>query len=136
MGTVLIILNLCNCFTQPIQVVPQYWASRKAALALIEKLARITKENAGRTGKAIPPVLSDAIALDHVGFSYDPDKPVLQDLSVRFEAGKSYALVGPSGSGKSTLLNLLMGGQPGLHRIYCHRRPGAAGRWTPTASTT
>ena len=112
MGTVLIILNLCNCFTQPIQVVPQYWASRKAALALIEKLARITKENAGRAGKAIPPVLSDAIALDHVGFSYDPDKPVLQDLSVRFEAGKSYALVGPSGSGKSTLLNLLMGASP------------------------
>ena len=112
MGTVLIILNLCNCFTQPIQVVPQYWASRKAALALIEKLARITKENAGRTGKAIPPVLSDAIALDHVGFSYDPDKPVLQDLSVRFEAGRSYALVGPSGSGKSTLLNLLMGASP------------------------
>ena len=112
MGTVLIILNLCNCFTQPIQVVPQYWASRKAALALIEKLARITKENAGRAGKAIPPVLSDAIALDHVGFSYDTDKPVLQDLSVRFEAGKSYALVGPSGSGKSTLLNLLMGASP------------------------
>lgn len=112
MGTVLIILNLCNCFTQPIQVVPQYWASRRAALALIEKLARITKENAGRAGKAIPPVLSDAIALDHVGFSYDTGKPVLQDLSVRFEVGKSYALVGPSGSGKSTLLNLLMGASP------------------------
>ena len=45
-------------------------------------------------------------------FGYDPDKPVLQDLSVRFEAGKSYAMVGPSGSGKSTLLSLLMGSYP------------------------
>lgn len=92
-----------------IQVVPQYWASRKAALALIQKLAEITKENAGHAGRAISPTLSDAISLSHVDFGYAPDKPVLQDLSVRFEKGKSYAIVGPSGSGKSTLLSLLMG---------------------------
>ena len=109
MGTVLIVLNLCNCFTQPIQIVPQYWASRKAALALIQKLARITRENAGHAGTPIPPVLAQAITLDHVGFGYEPDKPVLRDLSFRFEAGKRYAIVGSSGSGKSTLLSLLMG---------------------------
>lgn len=84
MGTVLIVLNLCNCFTQPIQIVPQYWASRKAALALIQKLARITRENAGHAGTPIPPVLAQAITLDHVGFGYEPDKPVLRDLSFRF----------------------------------------------------
>ena len=109
MGTVLIVLNLCNCFTQPIQIVPQYWASRKAALALIQKLARITRENAGHAGTPIPPVLAQAITLDHVGFGYEPDKPVLRDLSFRFEAGKRYAIGGSSGSGKSTLLSLLMG---------------------------
>ena len=112
MGTVLIILNLCNCFTQPIQVVPQYWASRKAALSLIQKLAAITKENAGHTGETIPPVLEQSIGLSHVGFGYAPDKPVLKDLSVQFEPGRSYAIVGPSGSGKSTLLSLLMGAYP------------------------
>ena len=112
MGTVLIILNLCNCFTQPIQIVPQYWASRKAALSLIQKLAAITKENAGHTGETIPPVLEQSIGLSHVGFGYAPDKPVLKDLSVQFEPGRSYAIVGPSGSGKSTLLSLLMGAYP------------------------
>ena len=112
MGTVLIILNLCNCFTQPIQIVPQYWASRKAALALIEKLAEITQENAGHAGTVIPPVLERSIDLSHVGFGYEADKPVLEDLSLRFEPGKSYAIVGPSGSGKSTLLSLLMGAYP------------------------
>lgn len=112
MGTVLIILNLCNCFTQPIQIVPQYWASRKAALSLIQKLAAITKENAGHTGETIPPVLEQSIGLSHVGFGYEADKPVLKDLSVQFEPGRSYAIVGPSGSGKSTLLSLLMGAYP------------------------
>ena len=109
MGTVLITLNLVNCFTQPIQIVPQYWASRKAALALIRKLAEITQENAAQPGKAIPPSLRSSIVLDHVSFGFDRDCPVLWNLSARFEAGKRYAIVGASGAGKSTLLNLLMG---------------------------
>lgn len=108
-GTVLIFVNLCNFVIQPINIIPQYWASRKAAKALIDKLSQVTEENAGRSGEAIPPVLRDAISLDHVSFGYEPDKPVLQDVSLRLEPGKKYAIVGGSGSGKSTLLNLLMG---------------------------
>ena len=108
-GTVLIFVNLCNFVVQPIQIIPQYLASRKAAQALIEKLAQVTEENAGRSGEAIPPVLDEAITLEHVTFGYEPDKPVLEDLSLRLEPGKKYAIVGGSGSGKSTLLSLLMG---------------------------
>lgn len=108
-GTVLIIVNVCNYVIQPINIVPQYWASRKAALGLIEKLAQAAEENAGRPGQTIEPVLNSAISLDHLTFGYEPDKPVLKNLSLKFEAGKKYAIVGGSGSGKSTLLNLLMG---------------------------
>ena len=112
-GTVIVFVNLSGTMINAIGVVPQQWASRKAAAGLVEKLAQVTEENAERSGKAIPPTLSSSITLDHVTFGYEPDKPVLNDLSLRLEPGKKYALVGGSGSGKSTLLNLLMGAYDG-----------------------
>ena len=108
-GTVLIMVNLCGLLLSPIQTVPQYWASRKAALALMDKLAELTAQNQQESGVSIPATLSQAITLDHVSFGYEPDKPILQDLTAQFQAGKTYAIVGGSGSGKSTLLHLLMG---------------------------
>ena len=108
-GTVLIFVNLVNVVLRPINLFPTFLAGRKAAHALVEKLARITRENAQQSGEAIEPRLEDAITFDHVSFSYEAGKPVLKDISARFEAGKKYAIVGGSGSGKTTMLNLLMG---------------------------
>lgn len=48
------------------------------------------------------------VALNHVSFGYVGDRPVINDLSLTFEAGKTSALVGPSGGGKSTVLNLIL----------------------------
>jgi ATP-binding cassette subfamily B protein len=47
------------------------------------------------------------LRFDHVNFAYDPDRPILQDISFTIPAGKTVAVVGPSGSGKSTLARLL-----------------------------
>lgn len=59
--------------------------------------------------KESPVDLRDAsITFEHVRFGYDPEKPVIRDLSLSVEPGHMVAIVGPTGAGKTTLVNLLM----------------------------
>ncbi|CAL9543641.1 ABC transporter ATP-binding protein [Streptomyces sp. enrichment culture] len=48
------------------------------------------------------------VALEHVSFRYDPGKPLIEDLSLTVEPGRTVAIVGPTGAGKTTLVNLLL----------------------------
>jgi ATP-binding cassette, subfamily B, bacterial MsbA len=52
--------------------------------------------------------LRNAVTLENVRFSYDGERPVLNDVTLAIPKGKKIALVGPSGSGKSTLFALLL----------------------------
>ncbi|MET7394898.1 ABC transporter ATP-binding protein [Dactylosporangium sp. NPDC005572] len=64
---------------------------------------------AAGTAPAVP-ATPPRIRLEQVGFRYAPDAPpVLQDLDLTLEPGRTTAIVGPSGSGKSTVLALLAG---------------------------
>ena len=48
------------------------------------------------------------VAFEDVAFRYEPDKPLIEDLSLIVEPGQTVAIVGPTGAGKTTLVNLLM----------------------------
>ena len=48
------------------------------------------------------------VEFEHVAFQYDPEKPLIKDLSMVAEPGHTIAIVGPTGAGKTTLVNLIM----------------------------
>ncbi len=108
-GMIILFVQLMNYIVNPISEIPPILANRKAAKALIDKLANALKENITDKGIAIPNQLQNAIVIQNLSFSYEEGKNVLNEISLTLEKGKSYAVVGASGSGKTTLLNLLMG---------------------------
>lgn len=120
-GVVIVFVQLMGVILQPIGALPELIANRRAALALIDKIAdALEKNTADEEGKqCIPARLRDGIRIEHLSFSYEEGKVALQDVDMEFRAGKSYAIVGNSGSGKSTLLNLLSGAAAGYDgKIY------------------
>ena len=48
------------------------------------------------------------VEFDHVSFSYDPERPLIENLSLIAEPGQTVAIVGSTGAGKTTLVNLIM----------------------------
>ena len=112
-GTVILFVNLMNFTIQPVAVLPGLLANRKAALGLVGKLADALEKNPTACGNQTISEISHGIELKNVCFGYEEGKEVLHNISTKFEAGKSYAIVGGSGSGKSTLLNLLMASDSG-----------------------
>ncbi len=82
----------------------------KQALADIERLFALSTEHAevaDREGAVALQVARGEVRFEHVGFAYDPKRPILHDVTFTIPAGRTVAVVGPSGSGKSTLARLL-----------------------------
>lgn len=94
----------------PIQDMARVWASMQDAIASAERVFSLidaVPEVADREGAMDPGTLVGSIEFDGVDFAYEEGKPVLSDLNLRVERGKTIALVGPTGGGKSTIINLI-----------------------------
>lgn len=90
---------------RPLTTISSDIAELKSAAKVVGNILRLLcTPPAPQEGK--PCSFTDSIALQDVSFSYD-GKPVLEQLSYRFQKGKKYMILGESGCGKSTLLKLL-----------------------------
>lgn len=112
-GVLIVFIDLTASIINPIRQLPEQLAARRAAAALIDRLAAALGENVRDEGGGLVGRLERGIELEGLSFSYGPGGEALSGLDFRFEAGRSYAVVGASGSGKSTLLALLMAGHGG-----------------------
>jgi ATP-binding cassette subfamily B protein len=109
-GDVVLFLAYLDRTYLPIQNLTGLYTSLQqnvASLRRAEKLLDVSEAS----GEALPRLKVDggAVTFERVRFGYEPDRPVLNDVSFRIEAGERVALIGPSGAGKTTITDLLSG---------------------------
>lgn len=79
----------------------------EASIERVFELLAIQPTVMERPGAKIMPPVTGKVEYRHVNFAYQPNQPVLRDLSLLALPGEAIALVGSSGAGKTTLVNLL-----------------------------
>ncbi|MDR0848715.1 MAG: ABC transporter ATP-binding protein/permease [Propionibacteriaceae bacterium] len=110
LGDVQAFIQYQRQFTQPIQQLASMANLLQSGVASAERVFEVLDETEETPdGDAhLPSPLAGRVEFSHVAFSYEPDKPLITDLSLTAEDGATIAIVGPTGAGKTTLVNLLM----------------------------
>jgi ATP-binding cassette subfamily B protein len=110
-GDIQAFIQYSRQFTQPLTQVASMTNVLQSGIASAERIFDLL-DAPEQTPDADPPAVvgepRGRVAFEHVSFSYDPDVPLIRDLSLVAEPGSTVAIVGPTGAGKTTLVNLIM----------------------------
>ncbi len=110
-GELVAFLAYMRLFFQPLRELSQKYSIVQSALASAERIFSMLDIKQQIKEPLSPVSISDIrgrLTFDHLTFGYEDDKPVLHDLSLTVEPGRTVAIVGTTGSGKTTLISLLM----------------------------
>jgi ATP-binding cassette subfamily B multidrug efflux pump len=97
-------------FFRPMRSIAMLYNQLQSAMAGAERIFEVldARPSVQDAPAALPlPGIQGEVVFDHVTFAYEPDKPVLEDVSLEAQPGQTVALVGPTGAGKTTIISLL-----------------------------
>ena len=112
-GTLSCFLSYTNQYTKPFNEITGILSELQNAAACADRVFELIAEKP-QTPEPYDAVdmsegtVTGEVVLENVDFSYVPDKPLIEDLSLTVKPGQKVAIVGPTGCGKTTFINLLM----------------------------
>ena len=110
-GQITSFLSYANQYTKPFNEVTGVLTQIQTAFASAERLFAVLDEASERPDSRDAAVLEHCegdVAVEHLFFSYDPTRKLIEDMNIAAHKGSRIAIVGPTGCGKTTIINLLM----------------------------
>ncbi len=104
-------LSYANQYTKPFNEISGVVTELQNALACAGRIFALIDEEPQKPEPENARTLADVkgnVDLQHVYFSYSPDKKLIEDFNLKVKPGQRVAIVGPTGCGKTTIINLLM----------------------------
>jgi ATP-binding cassette, subfamily B, multidrug efflux pump len=111
LGAVTAFIQYSRQFSQPLTQVASMFNLLQSSVASAERVFALldADEQAPEPSEpARPAGVRGKVEFADVSFSYSPDRPLIEHVSLTVEPGQTVAIVGPTGAGKTTLVNLLM----------------------------
>ncbi|GGO01867.1 multidrug ABC transporter ATP-binding protein [Microbispora rosea subsp. aerata] len=111
LGDVQAFIQYSRQFTQPLTQVASMANLLQSGVASAERVFELLdaeEQEPDPADPVRPSTRRGRVEFEHVSFRYDPEKPLIEDLSLVAEPGHTVAIVGPTGAGKTTLVNLIM----------------------------
>ncbi len=102
-------LSYTNEYTKPFNEISSVAAEFETARSSFKRINDfLNSEDDIDEGEIVLEKKVDQIAFEHMYFSYDEDRPLIEDFSETIHRGEKIAIVGPTGAGKTTIINVLM----------------------------
>jgi ATP-binding cassette subfamily B protein len=112
LGDVQAFIQYSRQFSQPITQIASMANLMQSGVASAERVFELLDADEQipdpEPAAALAEPVRGRVEFEHVAFRYDPDTPLIGDLSLVAEPGHTIAIVGPTGAGKTTLVNLIM----------------------------
>ena len=111
LGDVTAFVAYSKQISQPITQTASILNTLQSTVASAERVFQLLDEQEQEPDKEDAACLEEPeglVEFKNVSFSYSEDKPLIEDLSLTANPGKTVAIVGPTGAGKTTLVNLIM----------------------------